>query len=190
MRGATTPPSQRKRPGGFQSTLPMRGATLKHWYDYTEIPISIHAPHAGSDEVDVARGGVYIISIHAPHAGSDLDKTAYQSLGLISIHAPHAGSDNEQLQATCDGQISIHAPHAGSDYTHMCYHIVTGNFNPRSPCGERPGNNIIRFKTIIFQSTLPMRGATPCNASGQCRRRDFNPRSPCGERPTPSTKKG
>ena len=34
------------------------------------------------------------------------------------------------------------------------------HFNPRSPWGERPGYNEIGAYTEIFQSTLPVRGAT------------------------------
>ena len=35
----------------------------------------------------------------------------------------------------------------------------------------------------LFQSTLPVWGATPCTGQLLHRRRYFNPRSPCGERP-------
>ena len=35
------------------------------------------------------------------------------------------------------------------------------NFNPRSPCGERHCLYICPIKSCAFQSTLPMRGATP-----------------------------
>ena len=61
-------------------------------------------------------------------------------------------------------------------------HIIY--FNPRSPCGERPGVSTSTGMSVYkFQSTLPMRGATrpvfPLAAS----RTHFNPRSPCGERP-------
>ena len=50
MRGATV----RRRCGNhqalrFQSTLPMRGATGISLYIYIYMVISIHAPHAGSD---------------------------------------------------------------------------------------------------------------------------------------------
>ena len=34
------------------------------------------------------------------------------------------------------------------------------NFNPRSPCGERRGDFSPPPKTVEFQSTLPVRGAT------------------------------
>ena len=55
----------------FQSTLPVRGATLTPAAVQELISISIHAPRAGSDlwvqSIRVARP----ISIHAPRAGSD-----------------------------------------------------------------------------------------------------------------------
>ena len=50
----------------------MRGATSSKDAESKEGSISIHAPHAGSDnhqDVNFLGGG---ISIHAPHAGSDL----------------------------------------------------------------------------------------------------------------------
>ena len=58
------------------------------------------------------------------------------------------------------GSISIHAPRVGSDHGHDTGKLAIKNFNPRSPCGERPG---IIVKLSKFRS-------------------HFNPRSPCGER--------
>ena len=55
-------------------------------------------------------------------------------------------------------------------------------FNPRSPCGERPNLSETDRKTVEFQSTLPMRGATADFIVAHPTSRDFNPRSPCGER--------
>ena len=81
---------------------------------------------------------------------------------------------------------------------------VSQDFNPRSPCGERPPLRSVFATDGVFQSTLPVWGATPGilgaliwqrfqstlpvwgatspptprNASKQ----NFNPRSPCGER--------
>ena len=37
---------------------------------------------------------------------------------------------------------------------------MVDNFNPRSPHGERLDREQERAKTLIFQSTLPARGAT------------------------------
>ena len=39
--------------------------------------------------------------------------------------------------------------------------MVPGDFNPRSPWGERPGQPITDCIHRIFQSTLPVGGATP-----------------------------
>ena len=78
-------------------------------------------------------------------------------------------------------------------------------FNPRSPCGERPHYNSRACPRVLFQSTLPVRGATAgrdpiggyyCSFQSTLPVRgatltatdivapppNFNPRSPCGER--------
>ena len=62
----------------FQSTLLMRGATRHRFPLRTVLCISIHAPHARSDD-DVVRDAVALnrISIHAPHARSD-PETVYR----------------------------------------------------------------------------------------------------------------
>ena len=78
--------------------------------------------------------------------------------------------------------ISIHAPLAGSDRRRNTQINHNTNFNPRSPCGERPGIAERRGFEPLFQSTLPLRGATRTAQSTRTQRRDFNPRSPCGER--------
>ena len=82
---------------GFQSTLPVWGATLSAAKTVSAAPISIHAPRVGSDSCAVEKP------------------------------KPH-----------CD-------------------------FNPRSPCGERRCATSYNSMTMIFQSTLPVWGATwPC----------------------------
>ena len=81
---------------------------------------------------------------------------------------------------------------------------VEYDFNPLSPCGERPINYLIGKGREIFQSTLPVWGETtrypygepklqisihsprvgrdPIVSSSPYRERYFNPLSPCGER--------
>ena len=59
--------------------------------------------------------------------------------------------------------ISIHAPRAGSDKASLLPSVNTGYFNPRSPCGERPRTERSRRAASLFQSTLPVRGATVCD---------------------------
>ena len=102
--------------------------------------ISIHAPRAGSDgEAPAIEASKTYISIHAPRAGSDDNWRGGLTWVGISIHAPRAGSDGERLPLPLPVKgISIHAPRAGSDKS-------------ASFCAVRP---------VIFQSTLPVRGAT------------------------------
>ena len=103
--------------------------------------------------------------------------------------------------------ISIHAPRVGSDAPCPPGRSTPGgNFNPRSPCGERRLEIRDNQVTELFQSTLPVWGATPervgergggdaisihaprVGSDAQDRpgdgggAQDFNPRSPCGER--------
>ena len=140
MRGATLPQTLGYQLHTvFQSTLPMRGATLPDLSHHHVSVISIHTPHAGSDRPLLTLWQhcqnfnphspcgerpswklpyvfPFVISIHTPHAGSDFSHpTCKWSLG-ISIHTPHAGSDlSQRPAASLPRFISIHTPHAGSD---------------------------------------------------------------------------
>ena len=82
---------------------------------------------------------------------------------------------------------------------------LSTDFNPRAPCGARRWRKSFSKNCLIFQSTRPMRGATPRHAHyhlisfisihaphagrdddrrGQKTvNRYFNPRAPCGARP-------
>ena len=79
----------------------------------------------------------------------------------ISIHAPHTGRDRcWSVNGMTITHISIHAPHTGRDL---------------GPCR-------LWQKFNIFQSTRPIRGATP-HGGGMCRLlANFNPRAPYGAR--------
>ena len=78
----------------------------------------------------------------------------------ISIHAPRVGSDDLQRRLSICPCISIHAPRVGSDCTIRWLRPILQHFNPRSPCGERPGNIPLLSVSGSFQSTLPVWGAT------------------------------
>ena len=123
----------------FQSTLPMRGATSNGDID---VPLDVFQ------------------STLPMRGATDSPETAAEPVP-ISIHAPHAGSDNTPcILYTGYFYISIHAPHAGSDEHVIMASSLSVDFNPRSPCGERPSNEKPSFEYPVFQSTLPMRGAT------------------------------
>ncbi len=102
----------------------------------------------------------------------------------ISIHTPLAGSDSLMRFTTCRPRlISIHTPLAGSDPI-STRHRRHGrcDFNPHSPCGERRSDSISISTPKVFQSTLPLRGATRAWRRCPHTSSHFNPHSPCGER--------
>ena len=58
------------------------------------------------------------------------------------------------------GIVSIHAPRGGSDLRSFGTWRQSLYFNPRSPWGERPYKVYYYATPILFQSTLPVGGAT------------------------------
>ena len=79
--------------------------------------------------------------------------------------------------------ISIHAPREGSDaYARRHAGQRFNDFNPRSPRGERLTSPSTAIMRVLFQSTLPARGATYSNQDIITVISYFNPRSPRGER--------
>ena len=125
------------------------------------------------------------ISIHAPRVGSDEDFsfTGWKDL-LFQSTLPVWGATGVREELKKLGYISIHAPRVGSDQHHRSLQSIIKYFNPRSPCGERPIQKTAYQKNMLFQSTLPVWGATRAITAILQGVRDFNPRSPCGERHT------
>jgi len=122
----------------FQSTLPIRGATILTPFSKNSASLSIHAPHTGSD----GSSGSYVCALRfqstLPIRGATYRWGKPNHIRAISIHAPHTGSDR-----TCP------------DKNHMLPY-----FNPRSPYGERHLTQKVLSQLSPFQSTLPIRGAT------------------------------
>ena len=145
---------------GFQSTLPVGGATLCSVPAVLDTLISIHAPRGGSDA-----------GLASPTAA-----TPY-----FNPRSPWG--ERQRKHDTGSAQV---------------------DFNPRSPWGERRGKMAVKAMFLLFQSTLPVGGATsrltsvgnpwgisihaPRGGSDAYPREtcgavsDFNPRSPWGER--------
>ena len=147
----------------------------------------------------------FIISIHAPRGGSDLYPAVdvMQQLRFQST-LPVGGATRNAVCRQELGYISIPAPRGGSDPVRVECTAVFIDFNPRSPWGERRYTHIVVLTYGLFQSTLPVGGATgqgqlvgllsvisihAPRGGSDCRRgglsqleRDFNPRSPWGER--------
>ena len=77
--------------------------------------------------------------------------------------------------------ISIHALLAESDISAVFPQAVQGNFNPRSPCGERRACALGRKGRTHFNPRSPC-GERRVFTPRHLPTRYFNPRSPCGER--------
>ena len=147
----------------FQSTRPIRGATAEgaSW-DEELLNFNPRAPYGARHASELLQGVWLVISIHAPHTGRDLAVGGAYETRMISIHAPHTGRDpggQQSGRAVCDFNprapygarrrdayitrleqtISIHAPHTGRDRDIWA--------------GAEVGTE--------FQSTRPIRGATP-----------------------------
>ena len=73
---------------------------------------------------------------------------------------PVRGATFNYLADAISAMISIHAPRAGSDRRLILGKERGNDFNPRSPCGERRFTVQMCCYAGIFQSTLPVRGAT------------------------------
>ena len=123
----------------FQSTLPVWGATSLIKVGKMPKSISIHAPRVGSDPVYGLPDG---------------------QGGLFQSTLPVWGATPPLLLPHSPTIISIHAPRVGSDTTFATAESPIRYFNPRSPCGERQGQRKNDREHRLFQSTLPVWGAT------------------------------
>ena len=168
----------------FQSTHPVRGATLTKSCSLTLSTISIHAPRAGCDlyrwtYVKLAndfnprtpcRVRQSCSSSQADHSsfqsthpvqGATLHTQRFPHRFEISIHAPRAGCDAVHGLELLRHVISIHAPRAGCDPSWSMQPSQTRRyFNPRTPCRVRHHNCLNQSSDRLFQSTHPVQGAT------------------------------
>ena len=147
--------------------------------------ISIHAPHARSDlHLACLLRLVAQISIHAPHARSDIAVVEEQRAAVISIHAPHARSDvHKQRRVILTRHISIHAPHARSDPGQVRLSDAYGQISIHAPHARSDHHRLSTCPLRQqFQSTLLMRGATRRACRTARSSSHFNPRSSCEER--------
>ena len=174
----------RARQAVFQSTRPVRGATVGRKLCVNVRLISIHAPRAGRD-----RGGSWVsyssqnfnprapcgarlisavIRLHSlsfqstrPVRGATDQQCSIQGSKRFQSTRPVRGATH-RLRSTRTPwiRISIHAPRAGRDRPSDWLPRRLHNFNPRAPCGARQAFLYNYERPTVFQSTRPVRGAT------------------------------
>jgi len=133
---------------------PSRPWTWARW-------VSIHASRAGRDKRELDRIWERQVSIHASRAGRDLEGVYDNWLFSVSIHASRAGRDEARDDLGHRQVVSIHASRAGRDIAARGGKPLRPCFNPRVPCGTRRGSRPHRPGDVMFQSTRPVRDATP-----------------------------
>ena len=87
------------------------------------------------------------------------------------------------MERRTDLLISIHAPLTGSDPAGQAVYHITGDFNPRSPYGERLHVKPIQISDGDFNPRSPYGERLLLSGTPTGGKYDFNPRSPYGERP-------
>ena len=94
--------------------------------------------------------------------GSDSTQRNVQRIGeVFQSTLPVWGATAGKPRYKCALRISIHAPRVGSDTWGIApFQVLCVYFNPRSPCGERRLSRLRPSKSRLFQSTLPVWGAT------------------------------
>ena len=168
----------------FQSTLPVRGATgaqrtvAGQFRNFN--PRSPCGERLDGVELD-EKGEIFQSTL--PVRGAT---TARQELLCLAVifqsTLPVRGATAFCVDIRGAQKISIHAPRAGSDITRPQTIDATGNFNPRSPCGERLTKYFDWFIVTLISIHAPRAGSDDIRHIRAPKKHNFNPRSPCGER--------
>ena len=150
---------------------------------FTELSISIHTPHAGSDSCvqclffflnhfnphspcgERPPCGVmpFTLQNFNPHSPCG-ERLAYSlaplSNSLISIHTPHAGSDAvDWLEMMRREKFQSTLPMLGATTVRVICFISTIYFNPHSPCGERPPLPVATARSLKISIHTPHAGS-------------------------------
>ena len=170
-------------PQRFQPSLPLRGAT------FSLVPIS---------------SSCSIFQPSLPLRGATLRNASKNSPTLFQPSLPLRGATDAGSAVLSVTEFQPSLPLRGATRLESTDYNLTLDFNPRSPCGERPHSRPadprpMRFQPSLplrgatsvtsvaspraeFQPSLPLRGATSRGRYRRCAASYFNPRSPCGER--------
>ena len=170
----------------FQSTLPVWGATERHHHQQDLVCISIHAPRVGSDYPPPPSNRPCGYFNPRSPCGERLARSlGYRRSYAFQSTLPVWGATVGAALTSCIVAFQSTLPVWGATVILLFDSHLRRNFNPRSPCGERPGraDRITRSRAIsihaprvgsdttspnsssssmVFQSTLPVWGATRC----------------------------
>ena len=171
----------------FQSTCPLRGTTT--FCDHLDgecVSFQSTCPLRGTTKsMRPISSALAYFNPRAP-CGARPPIRAINPDGLpISIHVPLAGHDpflriscriRRRFQSTC--------PLRGTTKNQPADGVQISDFNPRAPCGARPGSadGIDRSRGTI-SIHVPLAGHDRLTTTSAAHLCNFNPRAPCGARP-------
>ena len=164
MRGATFSRSRvQKRYFEFQSTLPVRGATS--YSQRAAARATYFNPRSPCGErlrTDALAGRFDLFQSTLPVRGATICPIdGWKLRHYFNPRSPCGERRRAGAQAQASYVISIHAPRAGSDAARTTYLQSTAKFQSTLPVrGATPCNRSVGICIRQFQSTLPVRGAT------------------------------
>ena len=145
----------------FQSTHPVRGATANAVTKGVITSISIHAPRAGCDSwAWYSSTEPNNFNPRTPCGVRPFQSPPHSFLPDFNPRTPCG----VRLHFPCfTGSIVDFNPRTPCGVRPHCRQTSwkTAYFNPRTPCGVRPRMHYSQRRTRLFQSTHPVRGATP-----------------------------
>ncbi len=126
----------------FQSTRPVRGATVVARLAAVPVAVSIHAPRAGRDGVVLCKARKpHAVSIHAPRAGRDVVARDLLGprLGQFQSTRPVRGATTTMTRVNpTKDEFQSTRPVRGATCRPCGMCRQRPSFNPRAPCGARP----------------------------------------------------
>ena len=138
MKAATEHTEQQKGFSQFQSTPPVKAATI--------------------DEIQTEFNS--LISIHAAREGGDADGLNRRTSREISIHAAREGGDGGSRHKVWDAYISIHAAREGGDKAQYRKEDIVCLFQSTPPVKAATVIKVFIDTFSGFQSTPPVKAAT------------------------------
>ncbi len=144
IRGATVTGKMGGTSYAFQSTRPIRGATQQpERREHHPTHFNPRAPYGARLACFLAADDVSRISIHAPHTGRDQpDKESRNEYTHFNPRAPYGARQAVSSETVVQREISIHAPHTGRDDCGAWWGPRARDFNPRAPYGARRNGDL------------------------------------------------
>ena len=168
----------------FQPTLPVRGATSSVDHYTINNAISTHAPRAGSDPFRPRpRPHSRYFNPRSPCGERLAEPEAQRAEALFQPTLPVRGATGRTVRHVCIARFQPTLPVRGATADFNSMIGIPNDFNPRSPCGERPSCFLPSIGMTNFNPRSPCGERPMGQYYGFAYLQDFNPRSPCGERP-------